>query len=221
MWAAIDEGGSAIGVLADSLAAAVLTRRNRHPILDGQLLLMSPFDPNARFTVAHAMERNRYLYALAAAAVIVDSDVKGGTWSGAIENQKHGWTTAFVRTNDDSGPGNERLAAFGLIPLLDRGVDLPPLRSLIEADRSHEVNEEQALLPLSNPPISTELNTALPEQDAAALLDFFLSRLQSVLGERGKTEDENCITLWFGSRPSKAVARACPGGPFARAQERF
>ena len=120
MHSCLAEGGLAVGVLAESMSVAVLTRRNRDPILGGRLLLLSPFDPDARFTVSHAMERNRYLYALADAAVVVDSDLKGGTWSGALENQKNKWTRAFVRIGREAGAGNAPLAELGLEALRNR-----------------------------------------------------------------------------------------------------
>lgn len=117
MAAALEDGGRAVGVLADSLARAVLSKGYRQAILDGKLTLASTSDPNARFTVAGAMERNKYLYGLSGAAVVVDSDVKGGTWSGAVENAEHRWVPAYVRLGGETRPGNRRLAKLGLLPL--------------------------------------------------------------------------------------------------------
>src|SRR5688572_6339761 len=53
----------------------VKSKAYRQAILDGRLVLASASDPDARFTVASAMERNKYLYALSGAAVVVDSNV--------------------------------------------------------------------------------------------------------------------------------------------------
>lgn len=119
MEGALAEGGRVVGVLVEAFARAVIAKRNRDAMLAGNLLLISPYDPEAAFTVANAMDRNKYMYALAAAAVIVDSDTKGGTWSGAVENQKHCWTRAFVRLPSDAPLGNRRLAELGLTPILD------------------------------------------------------------------------------------------------------
>jgi predicted Rossmann fold nucleotide-binding protein DprA/Smf involved in DNA uptake len=53
---------------------------------DGQLVLLSPYDPQAGFNIGNAMQRNKLIYALADAALVVQSDYgKGGTWAGAIE----------------------------------------------------------------------------------------------------------------------------------------
>src|SRR5690606_31783033 len=82
MDAALDTGGRVIGILADSLAKSVLSRRYRQAIGDHRLLLISHVEPEARFRAYQAMERNRYIYTASDAVIIADSDVKGGTWSG-------------------------------------------------------------------------------------------------------------------------------------------
>lgn len=132
MGAALDEGGSVVGVLADSLEKAVLARDARRAILDNRLLLLSTFDPSAGFHVGNAMQRNKYIYALSAAVLIINADYeKGGTWSGATEHlEKFKTATLFVR-ND---PSNKALKE-----LLDRGAKPWPspqgpdaLRAIIE-----------------------------------------------------------------------------------------
>lgn len=86
MSGALVAGGKAIGVLADSLERAALNRDHRDYLREGQLALISPYDPQAGFNVGNAMQRNKLIYALADAALIAQSDYqKGGTWAGAIE----------------------------------------------------------------------------------------------------------------------------------------
>jgi predicted Rossmann fold nucleotide-binding protein DprA/Smf involved in DNA uptake len=86
MSGALDGGGKAAGVLADSLERAALNREHRNYLRDGQLVLLSPYDPQAGFNIGNAMQRNKLIYALADAALVVQSDYgKGGTWAGAIE----------------------------------------------------------------------------------------------------------------------------------------
>jgi predicted Rossmann fold nucleotide-binding protein DprA/Smf involved in DNA uptake len=86
MTGALEAGGKAAGVLADSLERAVLNRDHRSYLRDGQLALVSPYDPLAGFNVGNAMQRNKSIYALADAALVVQSDHgKGGTWAGATE----------------------------------------------------------------------------------------------------------------------------------------
>ncbi len=114
MDAALDANGQVIGILADSMGKSVLTKRYRNAIADGRLLLLSPNEPEARFTVTQAMERNRYIYAASDAVIVADSDVKGGTWAGALENVRHGWTAAHVRVDEPCREGNAALAREGL-----------------------------------------------------------------------------------------------------------
>jgi DNA processing protein len=58
MNGALEAGGKAIGVLADSLEKSALKREHRDFLRRGQLVLISPYDPNAGFNVGHAMQRN-------------------------------------------------------------------------------------------------------------------------------------------------------------------
>ncbi|MGH8191890.1 MAG: DNA-processing protein DprA [Rhodanobacteraceae bacterium] len=86
MRGALENGGCAIGVLADSLERAAMNRDNRALLIDERLVLVSPFDPRAGFNAGNAMQRNKFIYALADAALIVNSDMgNGGTWAGAVE----------------------------------------------------------------------------------------------------------------------------------------
>lgn len=103
----------AIGVLAADLLRASVNRQNRMGIQSGQLVLTSPFNPEAGFNAGNAMARNRYIYALADYALVVDSaEGEGGTWAGATENLRHAWTPLYVRTPSES-PGNAALIAKG------------------------------------------------------------------------------------------------------------
>lgn len=111
MRGALDAGGSAVGVLADGLERSVLDRENRNLLLDGRLTLVSPYDPSAGFNVGNAMQRNKLIYALSDAALVVGADfAKGGTWAGAVEQlDKLKLVPVFVRAE---GPPSEGLAAL-------------------------------------------------------------------------------------------------------------
>ena len=144
MQGALDAGGRAIGILAEALGKAVLAKRNRQAIMDGALVLASPFSPDARFTVAHAMDRNKYLYGMSLAAIVVDSDVKGGTWSGAVENNKHGWVPAFIRMGGELREGNSHLARLGLSPITEEvSISRGALRELLARGASDRPRSAQ------------------------------------------------------------------------------
>jgi len=118
MHGALLAGGDAAGVMADSLERAALARDNREPLMDGRLVLISPYDPAAGFNVGHAMQRNKLIYALADAAFVVTSDFeKGGTWAGAIEQlERLHFVPVFVRNGANAGKGNQALLQRGAKP---------------------------------------------------------------------------------------------------------
>jgi predicted Rossmann fold nucleotide-binding protein DprA/Smf involved in DNA uptake len=104
--------------MSDSLERGALARDNREPLMDNKLVLISPYDPAAGFNVGHAMQRNKVVYALADAALVVTSDFeKGGTWAGAIEQlEKLHFVPVFVRNGANAGKGNAALLHHGAVP---------------------------------------------------------------------------------------------------------
>ncbi|MBS4007343.1 MAG: DNA-protecting protein DprA [Clostridium sp.] len=116
--AALKAGGTVISVLADGLEPKIMRREYREAIMANQLLLLSCYNPKAHFKVYTAMERNKYIYALANYGVVVSSSIdKGGTWAGATENLRAGWVPLFVRAGDDMPEGNKKLLEQGGIPI--------------------------------------------------------------------------------------------------------
>ncbi len=118
MRGAMEAGGRVAGVLADSLEKAAMRRENREALMEGRLVLMCPYDPAARFHVGHAMQRNKLIYALADAALAVNSDYgKGGTWTGAIEQlHKLNFVPVYVRADGSAGKGLNGLREQGAKP---------------------------------------------------------------------------------------------------------
>lgn len=96
MLASLNSGNTAIGILADSLFKASAARQWRQHLKANNLVLISPFFPEGRFTPANAMARNKFIYLLSSATVVVTSGEKGGTWEGAKENLKKGWVPLLV-----------------------------------------------------------------------------------------------------------------------------
>lgn len=128
MIAALDAGGVAVGVLANNLLRASTGSRYRRALRDGRLVLVSPFQPEARFLAGNAMARNKYIYCLADAAVVISTaHESGGTWSGAMENLKRQWVALYVRRS--AAPGHEALVKVGGQWLPD---DLVNVRRLVE-----------------------------------------------------------------------------------------
>ena len=121
MRGALDGGGRVIGVMADGLEKAVLRREYRDALIEGRLVLICPYDPAARFQVGHAMQRNKLIYALASAALAVNSDYqKGGTWAGAVEQLDNlKFVPVYVRAQGETGRGLDALRERGAMPWPD------------------------------------------------------------------------------------------------------
>lgn len=121
MRGALEAGGKVIGVLADSLERTTMSREHRNFLLDGRLTLISPYDPSAGFNVGNAMQRNKLIYALADASLVVSSDInKGGTWAGATEQLNRLQSgPMFVRQTGTPSEGLDALRKRGALPWPD------------------------------------------------------------------------------------------------------
>lgn len=113
MQGATEAGGKSIGILASDLLKMSVNRQNRIGLQEGQLVLISPFYPEAGFNTGNAMARNKYIYTLADQALVIDSALgSGGTWEGALEDLQKQWVPLYVRT-PGNGPGNAELVKRG------------------------------------------------------------------------------------------------------------
>lgn len=115
MNGALQAGGTVAGVMCDSLERAAVASDNRESLMEKRLVLVSPYDPAAGFNVGHAMQRNKFIYALSDAALVVSADFqKGGTWEGAVEQlERLHFVPVFVRNGDNGGKGNRALIQRG------------------------------------------------------------------------------------------------------------
>jgi predicted Rossmann fold nucleotide-binding protein DprA/Smf involved in DNA uptake len=126
MGASLAAGGSAAGLLADSLEKAIRAADARTHIEEGQLVLATPYSPQASFNVGMAMARNKLIYALSDFALVIASDAeKGGTWAGAEEALKAGNVPVFVVDGSGAPDGNRLLIKRGGIPFPDSFDDSP------------------------------------------------------------------------------------------------
>ena len=136
MGAALEAGGTALGVLADSLERTVRQPEMRQMLLESKLVLLTPYIPSAGFSVGAAMGRNKVIYGLADFAVVVSSDFQtGGTWAGAVEALKGGWCPVFVRDGANAPKGNQELIKQGAAALPEE--EFSAITDLPEWMRSH------------------------------------------------------------------------------------
>ena len=120
MGAALAAGGSAAGLLADSLEKAIRASDARSHIEEGHLVLATSYSPHASFNVGMAMARNKLIYALSDFGLVIASDAeKGGTWAGAEEVLKSGWVPVFVVEGPNVPDGNRLLIKRGAAPFPD------------------------------------------------------------------------------------------------------
>lgn len=118
MHAALQAGGHVVGVLADSLTKMALSGAYRDWLRQGRLVLISPYDPSAGFSVGAAMGRNKCIYTLGSRALVVAATLnQGGAWAGAVENLKHGWLPLHVLAQSPVPDGNRALIEHGGVAL--------------------------------------------------------------------------------------------------------
>lgn len=113
MLSALKQGGAVIGVMADSLLKAATSSKWRKGLMDGHTVLVSPFYPEAGFSVGNAMARNKYIYCLADSSLVIHSGKKGGTLNGAEENLKKAWVPLWIKQTNDKDAANADLVAKG------------------------------------------------------------------------------------------------------------
>lgn len=170
MQGALERGGTAVGITVDSLEKLVRRRDYRMAISEEQLTLATPFHPSTRWYAGNAMRRNRLIYALVEAAVVVASSAeKGGTRSGALENMQAEWVPLHVR--DDGSPGNRALISAGASPLPPREMNLK-LTDLAHHRRPSLLDMDQGFSEdLAYPPEPDRPTNAAPQsEDAFALV---------------------------------------------------
>lgn len=134
MLETLENEGTAIGVIANDLLRSALSRKYREYLLSGDLVLTSPFNPESGFNVGNAMARNKYIYCLADAAIVVNSTSgKGGTWAGAIEGLKSEWIPVWVQKKEFKKTGNLDLLEMGAVWLPN---NLSSIKDLMKIDSS-------------------------------------------------------------------------------------
>lgn len=140
MQGALDAGGCAVGILADSLIKTIRQQDVRNFVADERLVLLTPYRPDNGFSVGGAMGRNKVIYGASDYAVVVSSEYeKGGTWSGAIEALAAGWCPLFVRANSAAERGNLELVKKGGHPVSD--VDLRDVENVVAWMQAHSAAE--------------------------------------------------------------------------------
>ena len=201
MAGAMRVGGRAVGILADNLEREVLNAEHRDGLLEDSLVLVSPYDPKAGFDVGNAMARNKLIYALADAALVVESAHKqGGTWYGAVEQlDKLRLVPVYTRSTSTGKPSH------GLQGLLRKGAREWPnpgspeafkaLLADVTAAGEAEIATQPSLIPMAEEQVdalgtggSAVDPSAEPQESAAAAprvssADALFGKFEELLSE--------------------------------------
>lgn len=174
MLSALEKEGTVVGVLAENLLRAAISSKYRKGLMGRNLVLVSPFNPEAPFNVGNAMARNKYIYCLADAGIVVTtSKESGGTWAGAIENLKYGWVPLWVKEHGDPDSGNTALIQRGARWLPSRGLVV----SSLTAQEDSSSKPESATL-FSE--VRTETIEPPAEAEALSFYEIFVRRLDAL-----------------------------------------
>lgn len=168
MLGSLECEGMACGVMADSLLKAVTSSKWRSGLMSNSLVLISPFHPEAGFNTGNAMARNKYVYCLSQAALVVHSGLKGGTWNGAVENLKHAWVPLWVKRTTDPDAGNAELVIKGGRWCSDNADELAAIS--LSAPQSPTSLPSDDLLTVASPPEAEGLGDATDKEDSAQSL---------------------------------------------------
>lgn len=201
-------GGRAIGVLADGLEKAALARDHREPLSSGRLSLISPYDPHSGFNVGHAMQRNKLVYALSDAALVVNSDLaKGGTWAGATEQlERLHLVPIYVRSTGTPARGLAALRELGALPWpnptdaegLATALSLGRLRQTVSRSESGlGFMTDMPLIARDSAPDSIKPRGAVPAKPASPATELFAKVKELLARELAtpRTEAEVAVVL--------------------------
>lgn len=205
MLSALENDGTAVGVLADSLKRRTVSKSYRKYIMDGKLTFVSPFYPEAGFNVGNAMARNKYIYSLSEAAVVVHSGLKGGTWNGAEENLKKRWVPLWVKPNSHKDCGNnlliehgarsientiEEITFEGLIKI-DRKARRQKEVEIVEVQEPHYEYDDPSVAPsvIKNIP-AVQFNSGNSGIEEKSMYEIFVIKLVAVIGKNMISKDD-------------------------------
>jgi predicted Rossmann fold nucleotide-binding protein DprA/Smf involved in DNA uptake len=162
MRAAFTAGGKVAGVLAESLEQRIRDTETRRAVAEGQAVFISPYGPATPFSVGAAMGRNKLIYCLSTAVVVVAATKgSGGTWAGAEEALRAHWVPVVFRASDYLSPADQALSVMGAHPLNEDDLGALSASDFVttmgtngESARPRVVAEEPMQFPMFGLPVS-------------------------------------------------------------------
>jgi DNA processing protein len=192
----IEAGGFGCEVLAEDLLKASIDPLRVQSISLGRLVLVTPFDPSSRFQSYNALQRNKLIYALADASLVIDSKVeKGGTWAGAFEQlKKLKYAPVYVRSSEPSSEGLQRLRQEGALHWPEH-MDAAELNHMFSA--ALQTSTQKGSGNLFAEPTDERKNDSRPSE---RLFEAFLNELHQLDGAE-RSDDE--IAALLGLHPKQ------------------
>ena len=142
----LENNGQAIIILPMGMLTVNNTLKNYYEFIsNGDLLVISTFFPKSPWSVAQAMERNNYIYALADEIFIAESDFKGGTWSGALAGLRNN-RKIFVRIPDSNeNNANKILIDKGALGVRLKKVEEEPKEIIMVKEKESFISGQEKL----------------------------------------------------------------------------
>lgn len=142
MLSSLEKGNTSLGIIADNLLLASVNAQWRKYLKSNQLALITPFYPESKFTPANAMQRNKYIYLLSRATIVVcatesTKSKKSGTFEGAKENLKNNWVPLLVSDHKKPLPqGNSILLVQSNVTKISLDMPIEQLHKLVAGENS-------------------------------------------------------------------------------------
>ncbi|WPV68031.1 DNA-processing protein DprA [Chitinophaga sp. LS1] len=198
MIGSLSGGGSCVGILADSLIKKSTSSEYRNYISSNKLVLISPYNPEASFNAGNAMGRNKLIYAMSEATVVIKSDIKGGTWEGAKENLKNKWAPVWVYPSAEKG--NQEIVKLG-------GRWIPEGDSIVIADLVQTCQPKDELTLFSGEANETSRISADKKTFSVESANSELAKETMQIKLTDLDFFKLFIALWFNNFKNKPVAK--------------
>ena len=153
-------------------------------IIEGDVLVISTYHPNAGWSAGLAMARNAIIYALGEEIYVAESDNKGGTWSGVINGLK---INRIIKVrNPEKGEKNSNLL---LIKKGAQPVDVFGETTIVSDDVRESLHDEnnviKKVIELFKKKEKEDMFGEIPEHTSKEIVDFL--RLEEYITNRKLT----------------------------------